>query len=577
MDDAEPARVRRPIKTSARLADPDNDGDIEIATHQTLRENEHEARRLRELEKSNNPEIEQDSHSSSKRPRSLSLEHDGAPPGKKSRKKKQRANIDTERGVNMAREDLEASQATSEVIQPPPPTTIAQTTSQLPDLNGVAIQEPPIPRTASTASKVVGDSDNDSEIEEIRTVEPSKPTYVERRRDVDHFFTPTYQKGGKDVRDCRRCGKKHKRPVTLVSDVTTLRRHLQAHHEAVYHIWAKKNDFLSMLPRDTKARKEQASKDQQSRLDSHLHSIPPSERIIPYSDTIFREAAYEWMIVTDQPQEDTIACRDDQYDQVSDDEGTTPQRDEVGVIRTITVKFIKPFIDELIREEKDRKKRLKLMELYPTSKEWSRVTLLIDLLTHADNAQQAFSSDQGPSLHLAIPALESLHKAWSSRISRDKYKDFRKGLQAGLDKIEQYYDRTAESQVYTFAMLLDPSEKTEYLKKYWGDDLTKKAVDQAEEMYKARYIEMYGSGSAPVIDRIHHSKRSKLNGLLRELSDDEDDVGSLPTPSVPVNQEKPWLEGFKKYLHSTDVLGDLTIVRWWGLNAARYPVWASLA
>lgn len=76
------------------------------------------------------------------------------------------------------------------------------------------------------------------------------------------------------------------------------------------------------------------------------------------------------------------------------------------------------------------------------------------LVQHADNAQQAFSSDQGPTLHLALPALEALHKAWTKRAARDKYADFIPALDAGLAKIEEYYDRTSQSDAYTFAMCM---------------------------------------------------------------------------------------------------------------------------
>ena len=71
---------------------------------------------------------------------------------------------------------------------------------------------------------------------------------------------------------------------------------------------------------------------------------------------------------------------------------------------------------------------------------------------YADNAQHAFSSDQAPTLHLALPALEALHKAWSSRRAHVKYLGFIAALDAGLAKITQYYDRTADSDAYTFAM-----------------------------------------------------------------------------------------------------------------------------
>jgi hypothetical protein len=71
---------------------------------------------------------------------------------------------------------------------------------------------------------------------------------------------------------------------------------------------------------------------------------------------------------------------------------------------------------------------------------------------HADNAQHAFSSDRGTTLHLALPALEALHKAWSTRLTRAKYQDFVPALEAGLEKITEYYERTADSDAYTFVM-----------------------------------------------------------------------------------------------------------------------------
>lgn len=70
----------------------------------------------------------------------------------------------------------------------------------------------------------------------------------------------------------------------------------------------------------------------------------------------------------------------------------------------------------------------------------------------ADDAQQAFSSDQGPSLHLTIPALEALYKAWSEAREDPVCIDFVEALDAGLAKVDEYYHRTASSDAYTFAM-----------------------------------------------------------------------------------------------------------------------------
>lgn len=71
---------------------------------------------------------------------------------------------------------------------------------------------------------------------------------------------------------------------------------------------------------------------------------------------------------------------------------------------------------------------------------------------HADNAQQAFLSEQVSTLHLAIPALEALHRAWSSRAERPKYERFFPALEAAYTKINDYYEKTTESPAYILAM-----------------------------------------------------------------------------------------------------------------------------
>ena len=130
-----------------------------------------------------------------------------------------------------------------------------------------------------------------------------------------------------------------------------------------------------------------------------------------------------------------------------------------------------------------------------------KASLISYILKHAENAQHAFSLEQGPTLHLAIPALEALHKAWSARVGRDKYADFTGALSAGINKIVEYYDKTEESPTYVFAMcesgllnasmiecvtdllaVLDPSTKGLHLRKYWPAELHQHALVWAEEI-----------------------------------------------------------------------------------------------
>lgn len=91
------------------------------------------------------------------------------------------------------------------------------------------------------------------------------------------------------------------------------------------------------------------------------------------------------------------------------------------------------------------------MNLELTNKEWLCIHTLLTLLGKSEEAQQSFSSDQGPAVHLALPALKALHKAWYSQSLKANYVDFHVGLEAGVDKISEYYKST-DLDVYIMAM-----------------------------------------------------------------------------------------------------------------------------
>jgi hypothetical protein len=56
-----------------------------------------------------------------------------------------------------------------------------------------------------------------------------------------------------------------------------------------------------MLPKDAKKRRSDAQiHETQSHLDSHLREMPQKERVVPYTDENFRDAAIEWLVSTDQ-------------------------------------------------------------------------------------------------------------------------------------------------------------------------------------------------------------------------------------------------------------------------------------
>jgi hypothetical protein len=55
-----------------------------------------------------------------------------------------------------------------------------------------------------------------------------------------------------------------------------------------------------MLPKDTKRCREEAAADNQTNIDGHLKQRELREKVVQYSDVLFREAALEWLIETDQ-------------------------------------------------------------------------------------------------------------------------------------------------------------------------------------------------------------------------------------------------------------------------------------
>ena len=57
-------------------------------------------------------------------------------------------------------------------------------------------------------------------------------------------------------------------------------------------------------------------------------------------------------------------------------------------------------------------------------------------------------------MHKAIPALELLHKNWTDRAAKDKYKRFEPALWAAIDKVEEYYDKTSNSDAYNMSMCM---------------------------------------------------------------------------------------------------------------------------
>jgi hypothetical protein len=82
--------------------------------------------------------------------------------------------------------------------------------------------------------------------------------------------------------------------------------------------------------------------------------------------------------------------------------------------------------------------------------------------------------------------------------------------------------------------------------------------------FKERYLALRGQSSPKLSVRL---ARSKISTLLREISDDEDDLDASTGSTMPEDPAKPWMRDFRAYLDVLEHIPDgWTAVRWWGVS-----------
>ncbi|KAJ7800172.1 hypothetical protein B0H14DRAFT_2616394 [Mycena olivaceomarginata] len=171
------------------------------------------------------------------------------------------------------------------------------------------------------------------------------------------------------------------------------------------------------------------------------------------------------------------------------------------------------------------------------------------------------------SMHSVIPALESLHRAWTTRSKKPACMEFMPALDAGLVKVAKYYDKITDSDAYIFCMILNPGEKVVYFQPHWSAELQKQVLDVAEKIFKRRWIELRAAGRDKPI-RVH--KKAKLARLLAvDLHSDSEEEALVAPSSEAVLLHMP---DFRKYIDAVEeVPEDMSLVMWWGLASDEPP------
>ncbi|KIL57469.1 hypothetical protein M378DRAFT_1028731, partial [Amanita muscaria Koide BX008] len=238
-------------------------------------------------------------------------------------------------------------------------------------------------------------------------------------------------------------------------------------------------------------------------------------------------------------------------------------------------KAVDVFVYELGIKTEDLTKRQKIDALKLTKDEWRRVRAFRSLLSHADTAQKAFSSESIPALFNALPAIERLHTEWSERLKKADYMPFAQALRAGLKKIEEYYQKTADSDAHIITMILHPVKKMRHFKDNWDEEAQGSVLEIAQRVFRERYEQISTTS-------LNSHVTSKPRKCRRQWSDSDTDWSSSESDteiSHAGDANTTWEGAFNLYLKTPDILPEgMTVVTWWGINASRYhSVWASLA
>lgn len=111
-------------------------------------------------------------------------------------------------------------------------------------------------------------------------------------------------------------------------------------------------------------------------------------------------------------------------------------------------------------------------------------------------------------MHLALPALEALHKAWTSRVKKAKFAAFEAPLNSAITMIADYYDKTASSDAFIVSMrqfhfrlfvcstylilmpraVLHPKMKMRHFVKHWPNELASVRAS-AETIVRSVYFD----------------------------------------------------------------------------------------
>nr|VWP01648.1 Uncharacterized protein [Ganoderma boninense] len=188
--------------------------------------------------------------------------------------------------------------------------------------------------------------------------------------------------------------------------------------------------------------------------------------------------------------------------------------------------------------------------------DWIRVRLCAEIIEDANDYQQICSSTRSPTLHQVIPVLENLATRWEVKAKNTKFEPFHDALEKGLAKINKYYKKLDNTDVYILALLLHPYYKPDYIESEWGSQAEYDADVAAGELNpinwtahaqsiteKAHYWPLrFGCPSAPAAN----DEPNAVSGSNNTRVDDYDRAGAAHLRNA--HAEDGWKTELRHYL-----------------------------
>ncbi|KAG2035041.1 ribonuclease H-like domain-containing protein [Suillus americanus] len=128
-----------------------------------------------------------------------------------------------------------------------------------------------------------------------------------------------------------------------------------------------------------------------------------------------------------------------------------------------------------------------------TNSDWLQLSLIHEALQEPADATQSFSSSKHPTVWRVIPVLEFLQQSWKNMVADEKFLSISDALEAGLENLDKWTQKTDDTDAYFICLVLDLNYKLEYAQSQWNDDAFNEGVKKLEAGLSSCHIGLHAS------------------------------------------------------------------------------------